>query len=260
MLVNIFGKRGSGKTTTIRGQLRHCPSPVVVIDILGNFDNEEFIQVKSASEAILKLEDWLNEHNKRQNGSTIARFLGGAKRSGTDTTDDTGSETGNASSSSGSRPSIETSHGENAQGSDVIIVQTADPNLTVDYLCPALWELGRGTLVLDEVDALEFSGSPCFDQLIRYGRNRNISVLTGCRRPAEVPRSITAGANKQYIFGTHEPRDLDYFRTTILGDRAEQLMRMPKFTGIFVDYDKSTIGNFGIDINGEIFHTSEESV
>lgn len=201
MLINFFGKRGSGKTTAIRGQLNDCRGPVVVLDVLGNFANPEYIQTKDASDGILK----------------IAYYL------------------------------------ENPKTQKIIVVQCSDPDLCLDYICAALWDIGAGTLVLDEVDAFSPYGAPCFDQVIRYGRNRNLDLITGCRRPAEISRNITAGANQIFAFQTQEPRDIDYFKTTLFGERAEQLIIMPKFHGLFIDYDRDLVGTFKIDVEGRIY-------
>lgn len=202
MLVNIFGKRGAGKTTTIRGLLKDCKGPVVVADILGNFDSEEYVQCDSLNHAI--------------------REIGGYIRN----------------------PKEE---------NKIIVVKAADPDLTVDYLSAALWRAEGGTLVLDEADGFSLTNAPCFDQLIRYGRNKGVDVVTGCRRPAEISRNITAGANKILAFRTQEPRDIDYFRATVFGDRAFDLMEVEQFSGLFVDYDRNEIGRFKIDESGNVF-------
>lgn len=135
----------------------------------------------------------------------------------------------------------------------IICLKTADPNLSADYLSAALYEANGGTLILDEVDAFSFAESPCFDQLIRYGRNRNVSIITGCRRPAEVHRNITAAANKLFVLKTNEPRDIDYYSATLFGDRAYELMKLPDFHGLFLDYDQNLTGTFKIDESGKIY-------
>lgn len=184
----------------IGGQIENCRPPVVIIDILGNFQNPEYFQTDKISAAILELKNQIDEDKFR-----------------------------------------------------AISLKTPDPDLAVDYLSAALWDCNGGTLILDEVDAFNFSEAPCFDQLIRYGRNKNVSIITGCRRPAELSRNITAAANQLYAFKTHEPRDIDYFQGTIFGDRAFELMRLPDFHGLFVDYDLKQIGTYRIDRQGKLF-------
>lgn len=208
-LINIFGKRGSGKTTLTRGQIESFPGPVVVIDVLGNFNNLEYIQLTSVAETIKNIEYYAKNYKK-----------------------------------------------EDLQ--KVIVLKPSDPNVAIDYISAALWESWGGTLVIDEADAFDLKDAPCFDQLIRYGRNRYVNIVTGCRRPAEIPRSITAGANKVLIFQTQEPRDVEYFEKTLLGERAEELMNIEQFHGIYIDYDQRTTGHFKIDLDGKILILNTE--
>jgi hypothetical protein len=214
MVINFFGRRGSGKTTVIKGQLQDCKPPIVIIDYLGNFqDVENAIQTDKISAAILKIKE---EYPKLSKNNKL-----------------------------------------------IINLKTYDYDLAADYMSAVLWECRGGTLILDEVDGIDMSDAPCFEQIIRYGRNAGpndgVHIITGCRRPAELSKNITAAANKFYCFQTHEPRDMDYF-SELFGDDAYQLLTMPPHTGLFLDYDKNTVGRFRVDTNGYIFHTQEVSV
>lgn len=140
----------------------------------------------------------------------------------------------------------------------IIVVKASDPDLTVDFLSSTLWEASRGTLVLDEADGFSLDAAPCFDWLVRYGRNRNVDLLTGCRRPAEISRNITAGANRLYLFRTQEPRDIEYFRS-LIGDRAYELMDVPAYSGLYIDYDSQVFGRFRVDETGQPFILTAES-
>lgn len=210
MVVNIFGKRGAGKTTTIRGQIPDCRPPIVIIDILGNFSDVEGFHSKKLSEILNGL---VKFHEKNKIWSSALKTK-----------------------------------------EKIYVLQTADFNAAIDYISAALWELGGGTLILDEIDAVNPSESPCFVQLIRYGRNRNIDLLTGCRRPAEIDRNLTAAANKFYCFQTHEFRDIDYFKENGFGKRAFEIQSRPPFSGMFLDHDSQEMGYFHIDKLGNIFH------
>lgn len=216
MVINFFGRRGSGKTTTIRGNLQYCRPPIIVIDVLGNFHEEKFIQCNS-------IEGALDE---------VKRYT----------------------------LSPEFSKSRNIPGKPVIVVKTGQPDVAADYLSAAIWKINGGTLVLDEVDSIRYKDGSCFDEYIRYGRNHNGDLLTGCRRPAELDRNITAAANKFYCFSTHEYRDIEYFSASVFGDRAGQLMSMPKFSGLYIDYDRHITGTFVIDPSGNIYHTNEEKL
>lgn len=216
MVINFFGRRGSGKTTTIRGNLKYCRPPIIVIDVLGNFHEENFIQCNSIEEA-------LDEIQRYTTSSGYHKY-------------------------------------RHRAGQPIIVVKTGNPALAADYVSAAIWKINGGTLVLDEVDAIRFKEGSCFDEYIRYGRNHNGDLLTGCRRPAELDRNITAAANKFYCFSTHEFRDIEYFTQSVFGDRALQLQGMPKFSGLYIDYDKHITGTFQIDPLGNIYHTSEEKL
>ncbi len=215
MVINFFGKRGSGKTTVIKGQIRDCRPPIVIIDILGNYNDSSYIQTKDIKPCILEIRKYYLKEINSPPGTKIEK--------------------------------------------NVINIQTSDYNLAIDYLSACMWEINGGTLILDEVDCFEPSEAPCFDENIRYGRNHNVDIITGCRRPAELSRNITAAANKFYCFGTHEPRDIDYFQE-IFGERAYELMRCPKYSGLFLDYDSEKTGRFIVDVQGGIHHTEESAL
>lgn len=142
----------------------------------------------------------------------------------------------------------------------VFVLMPGEPSVSLDYVCAGLWELRGGTLVLDEVDAFKISEAPCFDQIIRYGRNYDINLITGCRRPAEISRNITAGANKVLIYQTQEPRDVDYFEETVLGTEAQKLPTLLKFHGLIVDYDNGTTGEFAVDEAGQVLILNEKKI
>lgn len=207
MLITIFGKRGSGKTTFIRGQLEEMPGPVVVIDVLGNFKNEDFIETDKVSDAVAMVYDYAN-NPKNSDGTPKEK---------------------------------------------IFVVTSQDPDMAVEYLGAALWHVGGGTLVLDEVDMITYSKGSVIDQIVRYGRNKNVGLITGCRRPAELHKNFTAGANKIYVYNTQEPNDIDYYERTILGTKAQNLRNMPEHTGILIDYDRKEICDFKVDENGKLF-------
>lgn len=208
MVINVFGRRGSGKTTLIRGNLQYCRKPIIIIDVLGNFDNPEFLQVTDLETMLDALKQF---HEKKHE-------------------------------------------------QDIICLKTSNPTTGADYGSAAIWEMGGGTLILDEVDSIKMKEGSCFDEYIRYGRNHHGDLITGCRRPAELDRNITAAANKFYCFQTHEYRDIEYFQNSLFGESAEALMNLPKYSGMFLDYDASTIGTFHIDINGNVYHDSENAL
>ena len=71
---------------------------------------------------------------------------------------------------------------------------------------------------------------PAIENLIRYGRHQDVELIGISRRPAEVNRDLTANANEIYIFRTHEPRDIAYFREILGSSVADSLPALAKFT------------------------------
>jgi len=182
-------------------------SPVVIIDILGNYDSPEYYQTDSLRDALEVLRDNFDSEEQV-----------------------------------------------------VIVLKTNDPTQAAEYCSAALWECEGGTLVLDEIDSIRIKENSCFDSFVRYGRNHDCDLISGCRRPAELDKNITAAANKFYCFQTHEIRDIEYFEACVLGEKAESLLRVEKFHGLFVDYDNGIQGEFYIDREGNIFHTKEDQL
>lgn len=142
----------------------------------------------------------------------------------------------------------------------ILVIRPQDPAMAVDFVSEALWQAQGGTLVLDEADAFSVTDAPKFDFLIRYGRNRNIDLITGCRRPAEISRHITAAANKVFCFATQEPRDVEYFKKTLFGERAERLMSLERYHGLFLDYDSLDFGEYHTDHEGRVFVDKTEKL
>lgn len=64
---------------------------------------------------------------------------------------------------------------------------------------------------------------PFARQVINTGRHRGLKVLACSRRPAMVPRDLTANAQRIIVFHTHEPRDLLYFRQLMGRQVSDQL-------------------------------------
>lgn len=210
MLVNIFGKRGSGKTYLIKHVIPNCVAPVIVFDILNNYNNLE------NSEETSKMTDVMNFLKNHYNYKKSPDFYGKPKN-------------------------------------NILIVKPHDVDLFIDFISAGLWQFYGGTLVLDEADAINYQNAPQFDSLIRYGRNRGIHLLTGCRRPYELSRNITAGANAIYIFQTQEPRDIEYYSKTLIGkDLSLKLASLPEFTGIFINYDSKIKGIFKVTEDGKV--------
>jgi len=206
MLTIWFGRRGSGKTTSIRATIPEMKKPVIVLDVLGNYtgyqsNGKDWIDVDNATSALIALRNYIEKPD---------------------------------------------------ENSGIIVIQTGNIDTAMDFMCSALWKIHGGTLVCDEGDAITISDSPCFDEAIRYGRNHGIDMVFGCRRPAEITKNVTAGADIIYIFNTHEPRDIEYY-CDLLGDTlAYRIAALPPHYGVYRDFTEQKDGDFFADPTGKI--------
>lgn len=209
MLITVFGRRGSGKTTLIRRLIPIQKKPVIIVDVLGNYTDEPWVITHSYLEALNEIQNYIKNPNEH---------LG------------------------------------------IIVVADSDMSKATDYMCSALWKIDGGTLVLDEVDAISIPEAPCFDEAIRYGRNHGIDIITGCRRPAELSKNITAGADIAFCFNTHEPRDIDYYADFLGDESAEKLSTLPQHHGVFKDFKDLKVGVYKTDVTGKITILKENQV
>jgi hypothetical protein len=95
----------------------------------------------------------------------------------------------------------------------------------------AIWLIGRCTLVIEEVDMYCSAQKPlpALDRLLRYGRHRDISVIAISRRPADVPRLLTAQADEVVTFQQTEPRDLAWIRARSGQEQMQQVQNLHPF-------------------------------
>ncbi len=213
MLTVYFGKRGSGKTTSIRAIIPTLKKPVFIIDLLGNYTGYE-----SGGH------EWEDVETVRGAISAAIRYLENPK-----------------------------------EHSGIIVLQSGNLSFSIDFICAALWKIGGekesdgGTIVLDEGDAFSANAeSPCYDEMIRYGRNKHIDVVVGCRRPAEIPKNITAAADIVYVFMTQEVRDLEYYADYLGDELTSRLSRLQPHYGIYKDFQNQREGDFWADPSGRI--------
>lgn len=223
MLTTVFGKRGSGKTTLIRALVESPETrrPIVIVDVLGNFNPHV-----------------TNEENEDTNPNGIDWVL--------------------IQEPAFLIEELKKYVSDPEKHSGIIVAQSPDAARMLDFASSALWEIKGGTLVLDEADFVSLADCPCFDEAIRYGRNRGVDLITGCRRPAEISKNITAGADLILCFTTHEPRDIEYFSKVLGSDFAERLPTLKRHHGLFIDYRDEIHGVFKTDRFGRVFVVSEE--
>ena len=111
-----------------------------------------------------------------------------------------------------------------------VVYRPRDARAEFPWLARIAYEVGSLWLVAEEISwAISPAKMPePVEVLIRYGRHRDVDLLGISRRPAEVNRDLTANANEIYIFRTHEPRDIAYFRS-IIGSDADTLPNLAPF-------------------------------
>jgi len=110
------------------------------------------------------------------------------------------------------------------------VFRPRDARAEFPWLARIAYEVGSLCLVAEEISwAISPAKMPVeIETLIRYGRHRDVELVGISRRPAEVNRDLTSNANEVYIFRTHEPRDLEYFRK-VIGSAADGLPNLPPY-------------------------------
>jgi energy-coupling factor transporter ATP-binding protein EcfA2 len=108
-----------------------------------------------------------------------------------------------------------------------------EPKREWPWVCRIAFALGDMMLCAEEVDQATSAGysGPEFGNLLRRGRHRGVSVIGISRRPAEIPRELTANAYRIVAFRSTEPRDLAYYRAVMGEAAAERIRTLPPLTG-----------------------------
>jgi len=104
------------------------------------------------------------------------------------------------------------------------------PELHFAHVAKLAAVVGDLVFAIDEVDYFGSAGQ-CLEELdwlIRYGRHRRVAMVYTARRPAEVPRNLTAQSSEFRIFRLTEPRDIEYMRR-LIGPAAERLPGLEQF-------------------------------
>ena len=104
-----------------------------------------------------------------------------------------------------------------------------------DWGCRVAWAAGNLLVVWEEVDRWLGPAAGRRDsaaaKIINAGRHRDLGVWGAARRPAAVPRDLTANANRICAFRSFEPRDLAYLREFV-GQAADQLPDLAPYTAL----------------------------
>ena len=98
----------------------------------------------------------------------------------------------------------------------------------IDLLISKAWKTGNCLLILDEVD-LYGKNNPWIERIFRYGRHRNISIISVSRRFYDLPVIIRALTDVFLLFRITELRDLDYLSRYIDFSTLERVKKLPRY-------------------------------
>jgi hypothetical protein len=114
----------------------------------------------------------------------------------------------------------------------VVIYRPRQAREEFPYVARLAFEVGSLCLLAEEISwaISPAKMDPAIEALIRYGRHKDVELIGISRRPPEVNRDLTSNANEVYIFRTHEPRDIAYFREVLGYEAADSLPNLPEFT------------------------------
>lgn len=121
-----------------------------------------------------------------------------------------------------------------------IVFCPLDLQINFNYVCEAIYTIGKLTFAIEEVDAFcsPFSTPLEFQKIIRYGRHRDISIIANTRRPVEMSRLLSSQANRIISFVQHEPRDIAYLKS-IIGPDADKLKDLKEYS--YLEYNNGQI-------------------
>lgn len=103
------------------------------------------------------------------------------------------------------------------RGNFRIIYQPVDPENDFDAICKLVYECGDMTFLVEELDRYSrpLALSLPFKEIIQRGRHRNIELIGVTQRPHGIDKLLTSQAKEMFIFNTTEPRDVEYFKSTV---------------------------------------------
>ena len=104
----------------------------------------------------------------------------------------------------------------------------------IDLLVNKAWRTGNCLLILDEVD-LYGKNNIWIERIFRYGRHRNISIISVSRRFYDLPVIIRALTDTFFLFRITELRDLDYLSRYIDFSTLEKVKKLPRYRFIAIN-------------------------
>lgn len=88
--------------------------------------------------------------------------------------------------------------------------------------------VGGMAIVCEELDTIApTNADPAIESLWRRGRHVSLTVLGATQRPHRVSRIITSQSTHLLICQTHEPADMDYFKSFLPDDARREIEALP---------------------------------
>jgi hypothetical protein len=106
-----------------------------------------------------------------------------------------------------------------------------DPFEALNNFCVEVWPWRNVWMCVEEVSESTRSASasgmpPELRRIVNQGRHKGLNQIYCGLRYAEIPRSISAGADVSILFRSQEPLDLDAMRTRIGSDAVERVQAL----------------------------------
>lgn len=111
----------------------------------------------------------------------------------------------------------------------VIFRADSDEEYEQAFLCAS--NMYTCTIIVEEIDMYcsPYDIVAPLNQIIRYGRHKQISILGASRRAAEVSRHLTAQADCIVSFLQTEPRDIQYMKSKLSTEQTEELKNLGQY-------------------------------
>lgn len=119
-----------------------------------------------------------------------------------------------------------------------------DPYESLQFFCSVMWICRNLWMCVEEVSescrGVSAQGMPPeFRRIVNQGRHKGINQIYCGLRYAEIPRSVSAGADVQVLFRCQEPVDIDSMRGRIGSEAAEKVQRLGPHEALIFLPDRS---------------------
>lgn len=136
-----------------------------------------------------------------------------------------------------------------------IVFRSNQPRADFETVCKLVMAAGDMIFLVDEVDMYFNESEPPepFADIIRRGRHHDIDLIGITQRPRRMGE-LRSMAEIIYIFDTHEPSDLQYFKTSFDDKLVEKIKRLKQYEYVLVElpYDNEKI-LIGKERDGQAF-------